>query len=57
MFGGSINWTPWTVTEAELGLLAWQNACWFYFFLIFPLLREAQLRTFPGVSLDPGPSC
>ena len=46
--------------EPELGLLielAVQQLVGLKSLLIFALLREAQLRTFPGVPVGPSPSC
>ena len=50
MFGEGINTNQWTLMEAERGLLielAGQNLLVLH--LHFSLLREAQLRTFPGI--------
>jgi hypothetical protein len=57
VFGGSINRTQQTVTEAGLGLLielAVQCLLFFTSSLIFSSLREGEPRTFP---FGPGPSC
>lgn len=50
--------TRWKVKEAELGLFVELYTSWSHeSLLIFSSLREAQLITFPGNPVGPGPSC